>query len=56
MLPSGQILYTRWEYVREMKRFGILPQGVDPEKDKIDVYETDAGYWQSFHHTPVRSP
>ena len=39
-------------YVREMKRFGILPQSFDLAKDAIDVYETDRKYWESMWHLP----
>lgn len=34
-------------YLREMKRFGILPATLDP-KDPVDVYATDEKYWRSF--------
>jgi hypothetical protein len=34
-------------YIREMKRFGILPVTLDP-KDPVDVYATDEKYWRSF--------
>jgi len=37
----------REEYIREMKRFGILPADLGPD-DPIDVYETDRRYWESF--------
>lgn len=40
------------EYVREMKRFGILPASYKPG-DPIDVYETDRKYWQSMWHQPA---
>lgn len=33
-------------YVREMKRFGILPQST-PDDAVLDVYATDQAYWQS---------
>jgi hypothetical protein len=36
------------EYVREMKRYGILPPTFDLSKDPIDVFETDRAYWRSF--------
>jgi hypothetical protein len=36
-------------YVREMKRYGILPPSFDVTKDAIDVYETDRKYWASFY-------
>lgn len=35
-------------YVREMKRYGILPARFDRLKDTIDVYETDQAYWRSL--------
>jgi len=35
-------------YVREMKRYGILPQDFDRLRDDVDVYELDQRYWESF--------
>ncbi len=35
-------------YVREMKRYGILPADFNLETDAIDVYATDEAYWRSF--------
>ena len=32
-------------YVREMKRYGILPASFDPATDAVDPYETDRRYW-----------
>lgn len=40
-------------YIREMKRFGILPASLGHE-DPIDVYETDQRYWKSFWYEPAR--
>lgn len=38
-------------YVREMKRYGVLPS--DLEKDAVvDVYATDRAYWRSFWWKP----
>jgi hypothetical protein len=37
-------------YIREMKRFGILPADLGAD-DPIDVYETDERYWRSFWYT-----
>lgn len=34
-------------YIREMKRFGILPTSLDPD-EPLDVYATDEKYWRSF--------
>lgn len=41
-------------YVREMKRFGVLPASLDLARDPIDVYATDQAYWRSFWHRPAR--
>ncbi len=38
------------QYVREMVRFGILPEGTRAED--VDPYETDQRYWELFHHMP----
>jgi len=35
-------------YVREMKRYGVLPPSFDLKRDPIDVYSTDEAYWRSF--------
>jgi len=34
-------------YIREMKKFGILPETLTPE-DPVDPYATDEKYWRSF--------
>ena len=41
------------QYVREMKRFGILPTSFDPAKERLDFFESDQAYWRSFWHVPV---
>jgi hypothetical protein len=38
-------------YLREMKRFGILPQGLS-EHQVIDIYATDQAYWRSLWWQP----
>ncbi|MHC4177817.1 MAG: HzsA-related protein, partial [Planctomycetota bacterium] len=38
-------------YIREMQRFGFLPQDLKPD-DPIDVYAVDRAYWDSFHYRP----
>jgi hypothetical protein len=42
----------RAEYVREMKRYGVLPEDFDLGKDPIDVYAVDQRYWSSMWHKP----
>ena len=39
-------------YIREMKRFGILHQDYDREKDPIDVFATDRKYFESHWFYP----
>ena len=37
-------------YVREMKRYGVLPASFDLASEPIDVYAADRAYWESFWH------
>ena len=39
-------------YVREMKRYGIVPEDLAADAP-IDVYATDRAYWQSLWYKPV---
>ncbi len=38
-------------YVREMKRYGVLPQNLSADAP-VDPYATDHAYWRSFWHRP----
>lgn len=40
-------------YVRELKRFGVLPAAFDPARDPLDVYASDEAYWRSLWHQPA---
>ena len=40
------------DYVREMKRYQLLPPDFDVEKNPIDVYQMDRKYWDSFTFHP----
>ena len=40
------------QYVREMKKFGVLPAQFDVSRDPIDVFETDQEYWSLFWCRP----
>ncbi len=42
-------------YVREMKRYGVLPESYEPGEDHIDVFEVDDRYFRSFWHRPEGS-
>ena len=40
----------RAEYVREMKRYGVLPTGLAPDAP-VDPYACDQAYWDSFRQS-----
>ena len=39
-------------YIREMKRYGILSEAFDIDRDEIDIFELDRRYWESFWYYP----
>jgi hypothetical protein len=45
----------RVDWVREMKRYGILPQDL-PADAPVDVYAAERRYWQSLWYQPTESP
>ena len=46
----------RYEYLREMKRYGVLPASFDlANLAKVDPYELDQKYWRLFWHIPDRT-
>ena len=40
-------------YIREMKRYKLLPDTFDVEKEPINVYEMDKKYFDSFIYRPI---
>ena len=42
----------RPEYVREMKRFGVLPASFDANAEPPDVYQLEKKYWESMWCRP----
>jgi hypothetical protein len=36
------------QYLREMKKYGVLPASFDPARDQIDIFETEQKYWKSL--------
>jgi mono/diheme cytochrome c family protein len=40
------------QYVREMKRYGILPASFDPLESRLDFFQADQAYWRSCWHNP----
>jgi hypothetical protein len=46
----------RHEYLREMKRYGVLPADYDlSQPSPVDPYALDEAYWHQFHHRPTPS-
>jgi hypothetical protein len=45
--PTFQVNH---QYIREMVRFGILPENTRAED--VDPYQTDRRYWDMFHYKP----
>ncbi len=43
-------------YVREMKRFGVLPQDFDAERTPLDVYQLDRAYWDQVGGSQAATP
>ena len=44
----------RADWVREMKRYGVLPECVKPE-EVTDAYGIEQDYWKSLWHQPTRT-
>ncbi len=40
------------QYIREMKRFGVLPAQFDPTVDPVDGFTLDQAYWRLFWYRP----
>ena len=40
------------QYVREMKRFGVLKPEFNLNRESINIFETDQDYWQLFWYRP----
>ena len=40
------------QYIREMKRFGVLPAQFDPGVDPVDGFSLDQEYWKLFWYRP----
>ncbi|MGC8828375.1 MAG: hypothetical protein ACP5TE_01200 [Verrucomicrobiia bacterium] len=39
------------QYIREMKRFGILPELFNPSKENVDYFALDRRYWKSLWYS-----
>ena len=41
------------QYIRELKRYGILASDFDPATSPIDIFEADRAYWRSSWYAPA---
>jgi len=46
----------RRDWVREMKRYGILPPSFDAGQEKVDVYEVERRYWDALWQAGLAVP
>jgi hypothetical protein len=44
----------RVEYLRELRRYGVLPASFDLAKDPADAYDLDRRYWESLWYRPSK--
>jgi hypothetical protein len=56
IMDGGTITRPSPQYIRELKRYGILPSDFDLDRDGMDAYATDETYWQSLWHRPPTAP
>jgi hypothetical protein len=40
------------QYIRELKKYGVLPPDFDPEHSPIDYFQADQDYWRTYWHSP----
>jgi mono/diheme cytochrome c family protein len=38
------------QYIREMKKYGVLPPDFDPDHSPIDFFQADQNYWRTYWH------
>ncbi len=40
------------QYIRELKKYGVLPPDFDSERSPIDYFQADQDYWRTYWHLP----
>jgi hypothetical protein len=40
------------QYIREMNRYGVLPESFELSQQPLDVFQADNAYWKTFWHRP----
>ena len=40
------------QYIRELKKYGVLPESFDHAGERIDIFEMDRKYWKSLWYKP----
>ncbi len=41
------------QYIRELKRYGVLASDFDPATSPIDIFEADRAYWKTYEYAPA---
>ncbi len=44
------------EYIREMKKYGILDERIDPKETPVNFYQLDRKYWDTVSGYQIKSP
>jgi hypothetical protein len=44
------------QYIREMKRYGVLAADYDPRHGPLDFFQIDQDYWRTYWYTPPEQP
>ena len=44
------------QYIREMKRYGVLAADYDPRNGPLDFFQIDQDYWKTYWYTPPEQP
>ncbi len=55
IMSGGTIENPSPFYIREMKRYGVLPADLDPAITPIDVYATDEAYFRTFWYRALEA-
>jgi hypothetical protein len=40
------------QYIRELKKYGVLDPDFDPQASSLDIFDADQKYWSTFWYAP----
>ena len=44
------------QYVRELKKYGVIPRDFDLARQPLDYFAADQAYWRSLWRTMAQAP